>query len=282
VSSPEDYRAASVRQWERSADAWSRRRQWLQRAGIAVSRWMLDAVRPQPGHLVLELAAGLGDTGFLAAELIRPGGRLICSDFAEPMLDAARRRAAELEVSNVEFRLLNAESLDLETAGVDAVLCRWGYMLVADPAAALQESRRVLRPGGRLALAAWDRPEANPWISLIAGRAREVAGQPEPDPQGPGMFSFAPPNRLSRLLEEAGFTEVRVEPLDFEQSYESFDHWWETQLDLGRPLADLIASQPHEQQERIRAQVRDAAAGFQVHDGGYRFPARALMASGTA
>lgn len=282
MSTPDEYRAASLQQWERSADGWSRRREWVQRAAIVVSRWMIDAIRPQPGHVVLELAAGPGDTGFLAAELIQPGGTLICSDFAEPMLESARRRARELGIGNVEFRLLNAESLDLDTATVDAVLCRWGYMLMADPAAALQESRRVLRPGGRLALAAWDAPEANPWVSLIASHARRLAGEPDPDPEAPGMFSFAPRGRLGGLLDAAGFADVHVEPLELELSYESFEHWWETQLDLGRPLADLVGAQPPDRQERIRAQTREAGARFRSPDGGYRLPARALMASATA
>ena len=76
------------------------------------------------------------------------------------MVDVARARATELGVRNVEFRIIDAESIDVPAAAVDVVLCRWGYMLMADPAAALQETRRVLRPGGRVALAAWDPPSS--------------------------------------------------------------------------------------------------------------------------
>ena len=115
---------------------------------------------------MLELAAGLGETGMLAAELIAPLGGVIISDQSEAMLEGARARAAELELSNVEFQALNAEWIDLPLASVDAVLCRWGYMLMADPRAALTETRRVLRPHGRLALAVWDAIEHNPWARL--------------------------------------------------------------------------------------------------------------------
>src|SRR5947199_5705401 len=96
---------------------------------MPVSRWMADAVRPQPGLRVLELAAGAGDTGFLAAELIRPGGTLICSDAAETMLEVARGRAAELGIDNVEFKRIELGWIDLETASVDRILCKWGVML---------------------------------------------------------------------------------------------------------------------------------------------------------
>ena len=110
----------------------------------------MQAVAPQPGEKVLELAAGLGETGLLAAELVAPGGEVVISDQAEGMLEGARERAAELGIANVRFQVLSGEWIDLPIASVDIVLCRWGYMLMVDPAAALTETRRVLAPGGRL------------------------------------------------------------------------------------------------------------------------------------
>ena len=95
---------------------------------------------------MLELAAGVGDTGFMAARLVGETGRVIITDFAPEMVAAARRRVEESGIRNVEFRVLDAERMDLETDSVDGVLCRWGYMLMIDPAAAFADTRRVLRP----------------------------------------------------------------------------------------------------------------------------------------
>src|SRR5947199_7035890 len=195
----EAYRAGSRDTWERASAGWRERRGALQAVAMPVSRWLADAVHPQPGHRVLELAAGPGDTGFLVAELIAPGGTLICSDASEGMLDAARERAEELGLRNVEFRALNAESIALEAASQDAVLCRWGYMLLADPGAALGETRRVLRPGGRLALAAWDTAQHNVWASVAPEELQRLLGTPPPEPGQPGMFAFAPPGRIEAL-----------------------------------------------------------------------------------
>ena len=113
---------------------------------MPVSTWMVEAIQPQPGDTLLELAAGPGDTGFLAAELIAPGGTLITSDLAPEMLMVAQRRAKALGLENVRFKQIDAEtSIDIEAASLDGVLCRWGYMLMADPVTALVQTRRVSR-----------------------------------------------------------------------------------------------------------------------------------------
>src|SRR4051794_1149730 len=102
---------------------------------------MVQQLDPQPGQTVLELAAGRGDTGFLAAELLHPGGRLICTDGAEAMVEVARRRGEALGVRAVEYRTMEVEWLDASAASIDGILCRFGYMLVVDPEAALREAR---------------------------------------------------------------------------------------------------------------------------------------------
>lgn len=277
----EDYRDQLLRQWEGAGEAWGRHREWFQTGAGAVSRWMVEAVDPQPGERLLELAAGPGDTGFMAAQAVGAQGSLLTTDLTESMLDAGRARAGELGLENVEFRVMDAESLDLEAASFDAALCRWGYMLMADPPAALKETRRVLRPGGRLALAAWAGPEANRWASVIAGTAREVLGTPAPDPDLPGIFHFAPPGRIESRLQDAGFSEIRVEAVDFEQVFSSWEHWWDTVLELGRMMAVMLEEATPEQQQRIREGVREASAQFAESDG-LRIPARTWVASAAA
>ena len=149
----------------------------------------------QPGHTVLELAAGPADTGLLAAELVAPGGKAIITDNAEAMVEAAKARAEEVGATNVEIRPMEAEWIDLPTASVDAVLCRWGYMLLADPEAALRETRRVLRPGGRVALAAWAGPEHNPWIAAIGPRDGRAAAPGAAAARGARPARVRPPGQ---------------------------------------------------------------------------------------
>src|SRR3954453_23180061 len=148
--------------WVRAAEGWEKQADRFGTASLPVSAWMVEAIEPQPGHTILDLAAGLGDTGYLAAELIQPGGTLITSDFAPEMLAAAQRRGAS--VPNVRYRQMDLSvPLDQPAASLDGVLCRWGYMLLDDPEHALRETRRVLKHEGRLALAAWTGPDENLW-----------------------------------------------------------------------------------------------------------------------
>src|SRR5258705_5641944 len=161
----EEYKRTSLENWQTMAAGWERRRAEIEKFTRPVSEWMVEALDPQPGNTVLELAAGPGDVGYLAAPLLGEDGRLISSDFSSEMVEVARRRAAELGLENVEHRVLDAEAIALEDASVDGVICRFGLMLMPDPGAAVVEARRVLRPGGRLVLAVWSTPGRNPWIA---------------------------------------------------------------------------------------------------------------------
>ena len=279
---PNAHREASLRTWEEAASGWTRRQEMLRELGAPVSHWMLDAVTPQPGQRVLELAAGLGETGMLAAELVAPMGGVIISDQAEAMLDGARLRAAELGLSNVEFQVLNAEWIDLPVASVDVVLCRWGYMLMADPATALRETRRVLRPGGGAALAVWDAVEHNPWALLPAVELRERGLGTPPEPGSPGPFALGDSEQLGDVLERSGFSGVRVEGLELVRSHASFEELWDSTLDLSRAFHDAVLDRPAAEIEDIKSSLAERFGRYTMSDGTLQIPGRTLLASASA
>ncbi|HEY2631141.1 MAG TPA: methyltransferase domain-containing protein [Solirubrobacteraceae bacterium] len=276
------HRAASLEHWEEAASGWVARQDTLRQLSEPVSHWMIDAVDPQPGQRVLELAAGLGETGFLAAELVAPVGGVITSDQADAMLDGARKRAGELGLTNVEFQVLNAEWIDLPVASVDIVLCRWGYMLMADPAAALAETRRVLRPEGHVALAVWDSLEHNPWALHPAAELIERGLTDPPPPGAPGPFALGDKQRMRALLEGAGFQEAWVQRLDLTQRVPSFDEFWDTTLDLSRNFHDAVLSRPETEIADIRAALAKRLSEFTAADGSLEIPMSTLAGVGTA
>ncbi len=276
------HRESSLAGWEAAAPGWTRRQEAIRGFGAPVSAWMLDAVALQPGQRVLELAAGLGETGMLAAELVAPMGGVIVSDQADGMLDGARARALELGLSNIEFQVIGAEWIDLPLASVDAVLCRWGYMLLADPSAALTETRRVLRPGGRVALAVWDSVQHNPWALLPTMELLE-RGLTSPPAEGtPGPFTLGDPERVRELLQQTGFADIDVQTLEVEQRHASFDAFWETTLDIARLFHDAVLSRPEPEIAEIRAGLAARLEPFSEPDGTLAIPGRTLVASASA
>lgn len=280
---PEEYRAFSRERWGAAAAGWQRRRAEMATAAMPVSMAMIDAIGPQPGHALLELAAGIGDVGFLAAELIEPGGTLITSDFAPEMLNAAQERASELGLRNVRFKQIDAESIDVEAGTLDGVLCRWGYMLMADPGAALRETRRVLKRGGRIALAAWTGPDENLW-SALTGRELVRRGLMErPDPSAPGQFAWADPSRIQGALAEAGFVEdVTVQRVAFAFEYPSFDEWIAVQRDVSGIFRTVVNDLDAQTGAELEAALREAAAPFTGQDGSVKYPAATWVAAATA
>ena len=279
----EDIRQQSRARWTATAKGWGVRADQLRRATMPVAEWMVDAVGPQPGDTLLELAAGPGDTGFLAAELVKPGGTLICSDFVPEMLNVAQERAQALGLDNVRFKQIDAETgIDIEAASIDGALCRWGYMLMADPVTALVQTRRVLKPGARLALAAWTGPEENLWSAVPL---REVVSRgllEHPDPDAPGQFTWAPEGVIGERLEEAGFVEYEVAAVDFTTSYASVEDWWATTRDMSMRFADATATLGGATKAEIQAVMAEAAAPFTDGDGAIALPARTWTAVATA
>ena len=277
-----DARAEDRARWEKAAAGWEQWRADFQRATQSVSVWLVEHVRPQPGHRILELAGGVGDTGLLAAELVAPGGKVILTDGAEAMVEAARRRAEELGARNVEARQMEAEWIDLDTASVDGVISRWGYMLVEDPGSALQETRRVLRPVGRVALAAWTGPADNPWLSGPGGQLVEMGLREPPSPGEPGPFSFAAPGHIENLLLEAGFEDPEVEALDVTFTAPSVDVFIERQLAMSPSMADVVGQLDDRTRASYLEGVAERLRPFTAQDGSLAVPGRTWVAAASA
>jgi ubiquinone/menaquinone biosynthesis C-methylase UbiE len=271
------YRGMSYEVAEAIAPTWERRRAQIEEVVAPLREWLIRELAPSPDETILELAAGTGDTGFEAASSLGEHGTLISSDFSPAMLEAARRRGAELGVASVDYRVIDAERIDLEDDSVDGVICRFGYMLMADPVAALVETRRVLRAGGRLVLGVWGPPERNPFFTAIVIGLVEGGHMPRPDPTGPGIFSLASAERTTALLEGAGFTEVRTEQLPVSFEIPDIDEYLSVIADTAGPIAFVLRELSATDREGVKAHAEGALERFRGENG-YGIPGLVLAA----
>jgi ubiquinone/menaquinone biosynthesis C-methylase UbiE len=270
---PDTYREKSLETWGKMASGWEARNEWMIGMTGRVNEWIVEKADPQPGQTILDIAAGPGDLGFRVAERVGEGGRLLSTDFAPKMVSTARRLGDDRGLANVEYRVLDAERMDLDDDSVDAVVCRWGFMLMADPAAALREARRVLRDGGPLAYAVWAAPDRNPWAALPAMTLVQRGHMPPPEVGAPGIFAMADPDLVRSLTSGAGFGEPELEEISFDFHYVDFDDLWDTLIRLAGPLAAAIEALPDDERGATREAIEESVASFRDEDGSYAIPA---------
>ncbi|HEX5897933.1 MAG TPA: methyltransferase domain-containing protein [Solirubrobacteraceae bacterium] len=273
-------RARLAGMWTSVAEGWSRHAEYADARGAQTAQRMLELAQVRAGDRVLELACGPGGLGLAAAERVGPGGEVVLTDVVEEMTTIAAARAGALGLGNVGFRRLDLERIDEPDAAYDVVLCREGLMFALEPARAVGEIRRVLRPGGRVALAVWGPRERNPWLGLVMDVVSAQTGAPVPPPGIPGPFALGDADELQRLLDGAGLADVRVGELSVPLRSASFDEWWERISALAGPLSAILAGMPDPAVQALRRRARAAVRDYESASGGLDFPGVALIASG--
>jgi ubiquinone/menaquinone biosynthesis C-methylase UbiE len=165
---------------------------------------LLALASPAAGERVLDIACGTGLVSFEATQAVGQTGHVLGIDLSERMVDAAKRRAREMKLSNCSFSRMDAETLALPDASFDVALCALGLMYMPDPEQALREMCRVLRPGGRVSLAVWGERAKCGWSAIFPIVDDEVASE-----VCPLFFRLGEQNTLARLCADAKFEDVR-------------------------------------------------------------------------
>ena len=265
--------------WASVAPAWGEHAEYADTRGAAMTTRLLELAAPRPGERVLELACGAGGTGIAAADLVGPAGEVVLSDVAAEMTAIAAGRAAALGLGNVRTVTLDLDDLAQPEQAYDVVLCREGLMFAFDPAHAVAGIRRVLRPGGRMAVSVWGPRARNPWLAIVFDAAGAVLGSPVPPPGIPGPFALEDADRLGRLLNGAGLAEVTVDEVPVPLRDDSFDAWLTRTSALAGPLARRLALLPDPARRELRARLEEAVRPYRT-PGGLDFPGVSLVASG--
>lgn len=269
---PVQYKIQQRQGWDTVANGW---RQWwptFEQSAQSVSDRLVALAAIEPGHRVLDVATGIGEPAVTAARKVGTGGRVVATDLSPQMLAIARARASELALTNMDFRIMDAERPDLPAGTFHAILCRWGIMFFPDPVAALRALSRLLVPGGRLAAAVWADPPQVPIISLRTDVAARMLAPPPPPPGTPSAFSLADPSTVEAVFHGAGLSDVHTERLTAVFEFESLATFARFQEDVAGPRVPTLADQPPELQAQFWEAVATAARPYASLDETVRLP----------
>ena len=161
-----------------SADWWSAGQVRRQQTYGAATEMMLDLAGVQAGSRVLDVAAGTGESALMAAARVGPKGHVLAADVSAAMLDVAAEAARQAGLTNVETRVMNAENLELDMDSFDAVICRMALMLFSAPSKALNRMRRVVKPGGKVAVMVYAALARNPYHAIFQETVRRLGNIP--------------------------------------------------------------------------------------------------------
>jgi SAM-dependent methyltransferase len=274
------YKSAQREQWNQDGAAWQRWNSALDRWYGEATRQMLDLARLQPGQRVLDIAAGAGEPAVSAAERVGPGGYVLATDISEGILELALQVARERGLRQIETRAMDGEKLDLPDASFDAVVCRLGLMYMPHPVTALREWRRVLRPGGRVAVAVFSTPDRNSWGAVPASIIRRRAQVPPPAPGQPGPFSLGGPGVLEGVFRQAGFADLEVRAVPVPHGAASAADYVTVAREAFGGFNAMMAHLSPEERESVWDEVEVVMRSFESPDG-FEVPGECLVGAAT-
>ena len=270
------YKSAQRQQWNEDGAAWRRWTPTLESWYGAATRQMLDLARVQSGQRILDIAAGAGEPAVSAAERVGPGGYVLATDISEGMVELARQVADERGLQQLETRAMDGEKLDLPSDSFDAVLCRLGLMYMPNPVTALREWCRVLRPGGRVAVAVFSTPDKNTWGALPASIIRQRAQLAPPVSGQPGPFSLGGVGVLEDLLRQAGFVDPEVHAVPVPHAATSAADYVRVAREAFGGFNAMMAHLSLQERDSVWSEVEASMRRFESR-GGFEAPGECLV-----
>jgi SAM-dependent methyltransferase len=264
------FNAFEAASWEEATDAYDRVFGPVTRRVIDP---LLDAAAVQAGTRLLDLATG---PGYVAARAAERGARVTAIDVAPSMVALARERHPA-----IDFREADAEQPPFPDGSFDAVIGSFMVLHLGRPEEAARQAARVLRPGGRAAFSMWDTPDRARLLDVILKAIADAGAETPSDiPPGPPFFRFSDDAEFARLLDDAGFEDVRVETIAFTHPFAGADEIWHGFTRGTGRTRWIIEKQTREVRTRIRAALDARVREYEVPAGGLEVPISVKIASG--
>jgi ubiquinone/menaquinone biosynthesis C-methylase UbiE len=269
-----------ITQWSESAPYWEKHRATIREMFAPVTEALIEGARIARGNAVLDVAMGPGEPALSICDVVGPDGKVVGTDAVPEMVEAARREAKRREIRNASFEAAVAEKLPFPDNSFDAVVSRFGVMFFPSPVAGVREMLRVLKPGGRIALAVWHYAEKNPFHSVVANIVDRYVETTPLAPDAPDAFRFAEPGELLGIVESAGARAATERLLKFPiRAAVSLESFWTLRSEMSDKLRTKLGGLSKERLGKLKRDVLEACNAYSSKDG-IRFPAEVLVVSG--
>jgi ubiquinone/menaquinone biosynthesis C-methylase UbiE len=270
-----------INKWTGSAPFWEKHRDIIRYMFAPVSQALAEEARVVAGKSVLDVATGPGEPALSLAAIVGPRGIVCGVDPIPGMVEAAQRAAHRQGFANAHFEVASADTLPYPDAAFDAVVSRFGVMFFPSPVDGVREMMRVLKPSGKLALAAWSAAERNPFHHALSRVVRKHADSPPPDPDAPETFRFAPEGKLRDVLLEAGGPSPAERLLRFTiEAPLPPEEFLRLRLDMSDKLRETFAAFSPEKLAEVTSEMLDSLGEYATGSG-LRFPAEVWIVSAT-
>jgi ubiquinone/menaquinone biosynthesis C-methylase UbiE len=272
---------AVINGWSGAAPFWEKHREIIRHMFSPVTQALVEDGLIGSGHAVLDIATGPGEPALSIAASVGPTGKVFGVDPVPEMVAAARRAADRLGFRNTQFDVALADHLPFPADTFDAVISRFGVMFFPSPVDAVRDMLRVLKPGRKLALAAWYFAETNPFFYTLQRAVERYVDSPPPAPDAPDAFRFASPGMLRDLLGKAGTMAPSERLLQFTiDAPISVEDFWTLRYEISEKLREKVATLSSEQLAQVKHQSLEAFREYSTGRG-MSFPAQVLIVSGT-
>lgn len=223
-------------------------------------------------YIVLDVASGTGEPGLTIAEIVN-NGKVIGIDLSEGMLETAKEHAQSRQIKNYDAETGDVSKLHYPDRSFNAISCRMGFMFFPDILSTLQEMKRVLIPGGRLAASVWGPPQQNFWVTVTMGTIAQLMDLPPPPADAPGMFRCASPGFMANQFEKAGFKNVNEHEVGTGLKMDA-ETYWEMITEVGAPIVAAMSEADTQMRKKIKHEVFR-----KIHE---KFPEGNINLTGTA
>jgi ubiquinone/menaquinone biosynthesis C-methylase UbiE len=237
--------------WDNVAQGWQKWWKAFEKGGQKVSDKLVELADIRPGQKVLDIATGIGEPAMTAARIVGSKGYVTATDISTEMLVIGRERAKRERLENIEFKQVDVKDADLPDSSFDAAVCRWGLMFLPNLPFALENIRRALVPGGRLAAAVWAESAKVPQLNLPMSIVRRELQLPSPPEAVPGPFSLADLNKLRRSLLQVGFSDIRDETIQVTFEFDSAEDFVSFTREIAAPVNVMLSNETEKKKEEI-------------------------------